>query len=80
MPVSTTAILDKLRRAYRNKAGTHLSNEELKELARLGVLHVLAKAEADEIVADISPPEPDEPITPRAFSVRTLADHWQCSE
>jgi excisionase family DNA binding protein len=72
-------LVDKLRRAFRKKTGAHFTNEELKELAKAGVLHLLAKAEADEILAEIDPPIPDETITPPVFSVRTLADHWQCS-
>jgi excisionase family DNA binding protein len=76
---SATDILDKFRRAYRNKTGAHFTNEELQQLAKAGVLHILAKAEADEIVAQIEPVEQLEKITPGVFSVRTLADHWQCS-
>ena len=78
----TTAILDKLRRAHRNHAGTHFSNEELKHLAKLGILHLLAKAEADEIVATLEPSDP--PRTPKrdhaVYSVSTLAERWQCSD
>jgi excisionase family DNA binding protein len=79
---ATTAILDKLRRAYRNNAGTHFSNDELKHLAKLGILHLLAKAEADEIVASLEPTKPNEPpqIDRPVHSVRTLAERWQCSE
>ena len=47
------------------------TNDELKELAKAGVLHLLAKAEADEILAQIDPQEPGEKITPSVFSVRT---------
>jgi excisionase family DNA binding protein len=79
MTRSTTDILDKLRRAYRNSTGAHFTNDELKELAKAGVLHLLAKAEADEILAQIDPQEPGEKITPSVFSVRTLADYWHCS-
>lgn len=74
----TTTILDKLRRAHRNKAGTHFSNDELKHLAKLGILHLLAKAEADEIVASLEPTRPDEPaqVDRPVHSVRTLAERW----
>lgn len=78
----TTYILDKIRRAHRNKAGTHFSNDELKHLARLGILHLLAKAEADEIVASLDPKEPPEAkvVDRPVYSVKTLAERWQCSD
>jgi excisionase family DNA binding protein len=87
----TSDILNKLRRAYRNEQGTHFSAEELRHMARLGMLHIMAKAEADEIVAGLGdrsdttdqPSQVSTPTSaglPRAFSVKTLAARWSCSE
>lgn len=84
MPASVTSeILKKLRRAYRNDAGTHFTAEELRHLARLGAVHLLAKAEADEIVAELGGADArsvDEVHMPTAYTVSTLAQRWDCSE
>lgn len=85
MESEVTALLNKLRRAKRNNTGTHFTFDELKLMARLGVVHLLAKAEADEIVGKLFPEddlrsgEPTENGT-RSYSVKSLAKRWQCSE
>jgi excisionase family DNA binding protein len=79
-PIS--ALADKIRRALRNKTSTQFSNDELRLLAEQGVLHRIAEAEADEIMAApgsrqmIAQPA----ASPDVYSVRTLAERWQCSE
>lgn len=85
MESEVSRLLNKMRRAKRNNTGVHFSFEELKLLARLGVVHVLAKAEADEIVGRLFPEEDLRPESPaqdgtRGYSVKSLALHWQCSE
>jgi len=59
-------------------------------MGRLGVFHMLAKAEADEIVGEMDGPANTATLTasaestvaelPNVFSVRTLAQRWTCSE
>jgi len=79
--ITANDLLEKLRRAHRNETGAHFSNEELRALAEFGALHMLANAEADEIIATWTPEQPTAPdADPDVFSVRTLADRWQCSE
>jgi excisionase family DNA binding protein len=79
---TASALADKLRRAQRNNTGAQFSNAELRALAEFGVLHMLAKAEADEIIATWHPEQERERANtnPTVFSVRTLAERWQCSE
>lgn len=86
----TSDILNKVRRALRNNQGTHFTAEEIRHLVRMGLLHQLAIAEANEIVAGLderfpvdqpspaSNPAPTE--MPRNFSVKTLAERWDCSD
>jgi excisionase family DNA binding protein len=77
-----SALLDKFRRAHRNNTGAQFSNQELWTLAELGLLHILAKAEADEILASRHPVDETktDAAAPKVYSVRTLADRWECSE
>jgi len=50
---TTSALLAKFQRALRNKQGTQFTLEELQYMARLGALHLITKAETDELVADL---------------------------
>jgi len=85
----TSTVADKFRRALRNRQGTRFSAEEIRHMGRLGVFHMLAKAEADEIVGEIDRPASAQELTgaatssvaelPNVFSVRTLAERWTCS-
>lgn len=85
--ITPSSLLNKLRRARRNNTGAGCTHEELGALAEMGVLHMLAKAEADEMLSewrgrkDASPTAPGSPRTvDRAvYSVRTLAERWGCS-
>jgi excisionase family DNA binding protein len=79
-------LLDKFRRAHRNSTGTHFSSDELRALAEYGLLHILAKAEADELLAECRGRDAgelshsdDPPENLEVYSVRTLAERWGCS-
>lgn len=80
---SLSGINDRIRRATRNKTGLSFSHAELKLMAEVGLFHMLAAKEADEIVAGLCDHEHPAAITPppeRAYSVATLAAHWGCSD
>ncbi len=85
MPSGISELLDKLRRAHRNETGATFSNEQLKLMAKHGVLHLLAKAEADEIVEGLTPTKkplgrpPSTEQDREVYSPRTLAQRWDCS-
>lgn len=47
--MSAQAIASKFRRALRNGTGANFTNDELRELGRMGVLVMLAEVEAREL-------------------------------
>jgi len=54
------AITDKVRRALRNRAGASFSFEQLKIMTQYGILHELARLEADEFCRAVAV-EPTKP-------------------
>lgn len=50
--MSVQAIASKFRRALRNGTGANFTNDELRELGRMGVLVMLAEVEARELCGE----------------------------
>ncbi|MDT9598548.1 helix-turn-helix domain-containing protein [Sphingosinicella rhizophila] len=80
-------LAEKLRRSVRNNTGTRMSFEELKLIAELGGLELIAQAETEEIMAKWRNPALAPEAQPlesahnngRPYSPASLAERWQCS-
>ncbi|CAB5222840.1 hypothetical protein UFOVP368_37 [uncultured Caudovirales phage] len=66
------SIASKFRRALRNETGATFTNDQLRELGRLGVLRMLAEIEAQELCHEKPAPTDATPIgsTSAAMAVR----------
>lgn len=54
--MTAQAINSKLRRALRNETGATLTNQQIRELAGLGVLNMLADKELNELCPETAAP------------------------
>lgn len=84
-PSPTSEILNKCRRALRNRTGTTFTADEIKHLTKLGILHRLFEAEADDLLALVEERQPPSDsavgeVRPKVFTVKSLAAHWECSD